>query len=265
MIHIHDINDPRIADYHSLKTAQDLHSAKKMFLTDGDKTTLNVLHADIEMHSLFALEHFYEEHKALIDAKIPAERQYTTTMELMESIVGFRLHSGVMAMGCEKPYLPVEELQGPIIALNGIINSDNVGGIIRNAIGMGFTNILFDAATSSPYLRRAVRVSMGTISRALFSKTENLSDTLAFMADKYHKRIIAAEITSDSVDLSSFEFPEEFILVFGSEGRGIEQSVLDVCGIKVHIPMYNQVQSLNVSSTSGIMLYQAGKRIKQGL
>lgn len=62
--------------------------------------------------------------------------------------------------------------------MNNIINSDNVGGIIRNAVGFGFTSILADNATSCPYLRRAVRVSMGYISKANISIQNNLVDTL---------------------------------------------------------------------------------------
>ena len=81
----------------------------------------------------------------------------------MNKIVGFKLHSGVMAIGKQPVDVNLSELESPVVVMNGIINSENVGSIIRNCAAFGFESIITDKQTSSPYLRRAVRVSMGAV------------------------------------------------------------------------------------------------------
>ena len=259
IIHINDITDERISNYLSLKESQTHHTQEQIFLCDGDKVTLVVLESQVQIQSVFAIEDFIYQHKTLLEAKVPEGHVFTASKKLMESIVGFRLHSGVMAIATQPKNEHFATLKPPYIAMNNIINSDNVGGIIRNAVGFGFTSILADNATSSPYLRRAVRVSMGYISKANISIQNNLVDTLITLKNQ-GCIIICAEISERSHHLQNYTFPENFALVFGSEGQGIESKILSIADEIIDIPMYNNVKSLNVSSSSAVFMYAAKLR-----
>jgi tRNA G18 (ribose-2'-O)-methylase SpoU len=143
------------------------------------------------------------------------------------------------------------------------VNSDNVGGIIRNAIGMGFESIITDSTTSSPYLRRSVRVSMGSIAFAKCGFSQNLKQDLEQMKSKKGLKIISAEINSYSRSLNDYVFPQDFIVVLGSEGNGIDENILAISDDIIHIPMDSRVKSLNVSSSSAIILHAARQRNQQ--
>ena len=256
IIHIHDITDERISNYLSLKESQNHHTQEQIFLCDGDKVTLVVLESQVQIQSVFAVEDFINQNKTLLETKVPEGQVFTASKKLMESIVGFRLHSGVMAIATQPSHRHFTSLKPPYIVMNNIINSDNVGGIIRNAIGCGFTSILADNATSSPYLRRSVRVSMGYISKAQISIQQNLLDTLITLKNQGCS-IICAEISERSHHLQDYTFPKNFALVFGSEGQGIESDILSIADEILDIPMQNNVKSLNVSSSSAIFMYAA--------
>jgi tRNA G18 (ribose-2'-O)-methylase SpoU len=178
----------------------------------------------------------------------------------MDALVGIDLHSPIMSIVYTPPPCEIHSLKSPIIALNGIVNSDNVGGIIRNAIGLGFESIITDSTTSSPYLRRSIRVSMGSIAFAKCGFSQNLKQDLEQMKSEKGLKIISAEINSYSRSLNDYDFPQDFIVVLGSEGNGIDENILAISDDIVHISMDSRVKSLNVSSSSAIILNAARQR-----
>ena len=77
----------------------------------------------------------------------------------LEEITGYRLHQGIMALGRIPDPGPI---QGSLLlALDHIANAENVGAILRTSAAFGVDGILVGPETASPWLRRAVRVSMG--------------------------------------------------------------------------------------------------------
>ena len=254
---VHDVNDRRLDFYRDLRYAQTLHTSSKVFLTDGEKITLSVLQSSLNVRSILLTQELYEKHLPSIQSKMSEDACYVMSKRDMDILIGFDLHSPMMSIVEEPVSTPFSSMKGPIIALNGIVNSDNVGGIIRNAVGLGFESIITDSTTSSPYLRRSVRVSMGTVAFAACSTSKNLCKDLLMLKNERSIPIISAEITPISKNVSSYKFPHDFILVFGSEGHGISHDILAISDEIVHIPMFNMVNSLNVSSSSAIILHAA--------
>lgn len=67
--------------------------------------------------------------------------------------------------------------------------------------------------------------------------------------------IVAAEIDERAVSLVSYDWPEDVVVIFGEEGAGLSQEILDLCDDVVYCPGRGSVRSLNVATTSGIFLY----------
>ena len=257
MIHVHELNDSRLDLYRDLRHAQQLHSSSKVFLTDGEKITVTVLQSPLNVQSVLLTEDLYKKHHAMILTNVNSDQCFIMSKQNMDALIGFDLHSPMMSIVHEPPIPTISSLQGPIIALNGIVNSDNVGGIIRNAVGLGYESIITDNSTSSPYLRRAVRVSMGAVAFAQCAHSNNLIEDLQTLRKTRGIPIISAEITPNSMNVENVAFPKEFILVLGSEGYGIDEGILAISDFIVHIPMSGLIKSLNVSSSSAIILHTA--------
>lgn len=259
---IKDIDDKRIIRYRNLKFTPPIHRQEKIFITEGEKVTTTLLKSHIEVLSLFALREYYERLGDLISSKrIPKGSLFTADRETMQQIVGYRLHQGIMAIGRQPGETPAEKLESPIVVMNGIINSENVGAIIRNAAAFGIDSILYDNETSSPWLRRAVRVSIGTILKMKYASTGDLPKTMLMLKSRGFK-IIASEITDDAVSLGEFKFPEKYAVVLGTESKGIFPEILDKCDHTVMIPIDTAVNSINVAASSAIILYAASKDSK---
>jgi tRNA G18 (ribose-2'-O)-methylase SpoU len=225
MIVINEINDERIVLYRSLRNTPQSHFKEKVFIAEGDIAVSKLLESNIELCSVFCTEKYYEENSIRIEERVEAERRYIAKKELMDQIVGFRLHKGIMAIAKQPQNRNVSELKSPIIILNGIVNSENVGAIVRNCIGFDVDSMIVDKKTSSPYLRRAVRCSMG----AIFYMDIHFSDDIALTIQELKSNdysIFAAENNKNAIDLSGFDFPAQYALVFGSEGNGIDGNIL---------------------------------------
>jgi tRNA G18 (ribose-2'-O)-methylase SpoU len=212
--------------------------------------------SNLEIVSMFALPEYYESYRELIDKKnIPLEMQYTCDKALMESVVGFRLHTGIMAIAKQPADCPLNELGNKIVILNGIINAENVGSIIRNCAAFGIDSLVVDNYSCSPYLRRAVRVSMGTVFSLKVTHTSSLTETLNQLKHDRGYKLISAEITSNSTDITKVELNEKFALIFGSEGYGVFREVLEISDDIVKIPIAPEVSSLNVASSSAVIMF----------
>ncbi len=190
------------------------------------------------------------------------DQLFTADKRVMSEIVGFRLHQGIMAIGVEPKQPLLDQLSLPIVALDGIVNSENVGAIVRNCAAFGVKSLLVQANGSSPYMRRAVRVSMGTIFATEVFHTESLPDVLSSIRATRNAAIIAAENVNSALSLSEYDFPRDFVLIIGSERYGVSRDVLEVCDLSLAIPINPRVSSINAAAASAVLLYAASLRAK---
>lgn len=269
MIQISSADDHRVRHYRNLRGTPELHNHDRLFITEGFTATIKVLRSSLPIYSVFALPEFYERAGGLLaERNLPAEKLFTANEDVMNQIVGFSHHSGIMALAEQPPELRLPEnlnlLSFPCVALNGIINSENVGAIARNCAAFGVSSLIVDGATSSPYLRRAVRVSMGDIVMLRVFSCDSLMPVLDIMRGVYGNKVYALELDERSIKLSEFQLSPNSALIFGSEGRGIQAELLETCDAIISIPMSgiergDTHQSLNVAVSTGIVLYELSK------
>jgi TrmH family RNA methyltransferase len=68
-------------------------------------------------------------------------------------------------------------------------------------------------------------------------------------------QIIASEINSTSKPIQKLDIKKQHAIIFGNESHGIESNVLDLCDEIIHIPTTENTKSINVATSSGIMLF----------
>ncbi|MFN3781936.1 MAG: TrmH family RNA methyltransferase, partial [Candidatus Kapaibacteriota bacterium] len=151
------------------------------------------------------------------------------------------------------------QLSNRVVALNKINNSENVGQIVRICRAFGFDSLLVDERTTSPFLRRAVRVSMGNVFYLKVRRANNFFDELNWLKQNGYK-IISCEVTSNSLSIFDFYFPDKFVLVFGNEDAGISSEVLKVSDSIIEIPIERDVDSLNVAVATAITLNEVNRK-----
>jgi 23S rRNA (guanosine2251-2'-O)-methyltransferase len=181
--------------------------------------------------------------------------------ELLETLTGFSMYQGLLAMGripematldgvlqsSPKPHL--------FAAVDGLTNAENLGVLVRNCAAFGVQGLLVGETSNSPFLRRAVRSSMGTIFQMPVVELANLAQAVQELR-RQRVHCIAAHPHTDRKLLFQTDFTGDCCIVFGSEGYGISPAVLAVCDEAVAIPMSGSVDSLNVGSAAAVFLYE---------
>lgn len=268
MVVIHSIEDERISSYRSLRDLSPRRNKAEetVFVVENSKVIRRLLKSSCDVCSFFATAAYYEEFCGLLDAKnVPDEMRFVADDTVMNAIVGFSLHEGVMALAKapQMPYLldSLRSIEFPAVCLCGVIDAENVGAIVRNCAAFGIRSLIIDAASSSPYLRRAVRVSLGGIFALKVYQTDSVREALEELKQRRPSlQRIALETRPDATLLPAVAVSEECIICFGSEAKGIPEEILHAVDTVATIPMpaigeFDAVNSLNVASSTAIALY----------
>lgn len=262
---IDDLDAPELKAYRTLRRPEE-HLREGYFIAEGEKVAVRLFKSGLEVVSILLTPAWFEAHRSLIDRLRPAPEVFVADRDLVESIVGFPLHQGIMALGRVPRPMTTEEILSTaarpwlLVALDGLANAENVGVLVRNAVAFGSTAIATGETSSSPYLRRAVRNSMGNVFRIPVLHPASLAAWLEDLRDDHSIRIIAADADANATPLPACDLSGDVCLVFGSEGMGLRPEVLARCHDRAVIPMQPGVDSLNVASASAVAFYEVARQ-----
>jgi len=259
LIKIENFNIPYLEIYSQLRDNN--FTEDNSFIADSPKVVNILLQTDLEVKSILATAEYYEEFEELIEKKnIPF--LYVATKELMQTIVGHKIHHNCMMHGTRPSISALDELDKNIIMLDSITSSENIGSIARSAAALGVSSYLVPSQSPHPYGRRALRVSMGYVSRLSIHIYDDIFSTINALKENGYK-IYAAEVTENSVLLSDVKISKKWVLLMGHEGKGLSSEVLSVCDEVVQIEMASDIKSFNVGVASSILMYQFKNRVSK--
>lgn len=184
----------------------------------------------------------------------------------LDSMAGFVPHQGVIAMASEKEYCSVDDIlkiaeercEAPLIVIaDGITDPYNLGALIRCAEGAGAHGIIIPKRRSTGLTPLVSKASAGAIEHMAIAKVSNISNTILSLKEK-GVWVFAAEAGGKPYYETDFKGP--CALVFGSEGNGVSQIVIENCDALTSIPMYGKVNSFNVSTAASVILCEAAKQ-----
>ena len=147
-------------------------------------------------------------------------------------------------------------------AVEALSSAENLGAVLRNCAGLGVHALVVGETCTSPYLRRAVRSSMGAIFELPVIETASLLETLKQLRQR-GVRCVAAHPHTQGRTLSQADLRGSCCIVLGSEGNGLSPGVLAACDDAAAIPMPPTVDSLNVGSAAAIFFYEAKRQRNQ--
>lgn len=258
VIPITDPADPRIDAYRDIRE-RDLVGRAGLFVAEG-KVVLSMLLASTAFHpqSLLISARRLASLAAML-ADLPEEVPvYSAAQPVLDAIAGFPLHRGILAIGRRvatpgaDALLEAMPAKATVLLLSAIANHDNLGGIFRNAAALGAHGVLLDSDCCDPLYRKALRVSVGTVLTVPFARMAPGEDALALL-DRHRFAAIALS-PRGGIALSRWKPPGRTAVLLGAEGPGLAAELLARV-TSVRIPMAVGVDSLNVATTSGIVLH----------
>ena len=136
--------------------------------------------------------------------------------------------------------------------MDGITDTKNFGAIIRSSECFGVDYIIISKTGSSPINGETIKSSAGAIFNTPICKVDHIKDAIFFLKE-FGVEIIGSDDKA-SKNLYKHNFKSKTAIILGSEGSGINKSILNICDEKINIPLHGKLSSLNVSVAAGIFL-----------
>jgi tRNA G18 (ribose-2'-O)-methylase SpoU len=269
MVRVHYIQNlelPELQPYRTLRRSQEHHD-QGIFVAEGEKVVRRLLESHFTVLSVLLPQKWLADFEPLVRARpetdIPV--YVATEKHVLEELIGFSMFQGVLAVGRIPAHTSLADMLQHsarprlFTAVEGLTNAENLGALVRNCAAFNVQGLIVGETSSSPFLRRAVRNSMGTIFHLPVVETPGLLQTLVELRAQ-GVRCIAAHPRADGSALWQADFTRDSCIVFGSEGYGLTPPLLRLCDEAVAIPMPPAVDSLNVAAAAAVFLYEASRQ-----
>jgi tRNA G18 (ribose-2'-O)-methylase SpoU len=267
VIHLRKIDSfdlPELRPYTTMRRQME-HRQQGIFVAEGEKVVRRLLGSRFGVQSVLLPEKWLAEFTPLLQARTEDIPVFVSEKELLEKLTGFSMYQGLLAVGRIPHQPPLEEILAQssrpvlLVAVDSLSSAENLGALVRNCAAFNAQALIVGETCTSPFLRRAVRSSMGAIFELPVVESGNLIRSLEQVrASKI--RCVAAHPRAEALTLSWTDLTGDVCLVFGSEGYGISAATLGVCDDSVAVPMPPTVDSLNVGSASAVFLYEANRQ-----
>jgi 23S rRNA (guanosine2251-2'-O)-methyltransferase len=145
-----------------------------------------------------------------------------------------------------------------LLVLDGVTDPHNLGACLRVADGAGAHAVIAPKDRACGVNATVSKVASGAAEVVPYFMVTNLARTLVELKER---RIWIIGTMDDAADgLYDADFPTSTAWVFGAEGEGMRRLTREKCDLRVRIPMHGSVESLNVSVSVGVCLFEARRR-----
>lgn len=145
-----------------------------------------------------------------------------------------------------------------LLVLDGVTDPHNLGACLRSADAFGAHAVVAPKDRAAGLNASAIKAASGAADHVPFLPVTNLARSLRELQDQ--GLLIVGTDADATLDLADADLSGPVALVLGAEGGGMRRLTREHCAVLVRIPMQGQVESLNVSVSAGVCLYEARRQ-----
>lgn len=208
---------------------------------------------------LFVSENYENDLSKYSDIEI-----YKVTNNVYNKIKDTKTSQGIIAIA-KKPsntdYKKIFETNHKnIILLDNIQDPGNLGTIFRTCEASGIVTIVLSSDCCDAYMPKVLRASMSSIFRINIYIVDDIKEFILYAKEKFYN-IIATTLDNNNTYFKYDFVKNNNIVIFGNEANGIKNEILKICDTSIKIPMEGSIESLNVSISCAILLYEIKRQI----
>lgn len=176
---------------------------------------------------------------------------------------GYINHQGVMGIYSPVVYANIDDILHAVIfkgrdvnlvLLDNITDVRNVGAIARSAIAFGADALVVPMKGSAQINHDSMKASANTLGKIPICRVPDLKSTIEYL--KLNGITIIGSSLKAKEPIMNINFRKPMALVMGSEGEGMSETISEMCDEQFIVPMSGKIDSLNVSVSCGVMLYE---------
>ena len=261
---IHALDTPELALYRTLRRPEE-HERAGVIVATNIKVLERLLASRFPVVSALLTPAWLARLESRLRARPEDIRVYLAEKPLLETLVGYQMHQGALAVATiprQPTFETLLQTSAPprlLAAVEGLANAENLGTVVRNCAAFGVHFLLVGETCCSPFQRRAVASSMGAIFEQPVVRVPSLAEKLTALRAR-GVRCLAAHPRPGSKLLSEVDLRGDCCLVFGAEGPGLTDSVVAACDDMVKISMPSNLNSLNVASAAAVFFFEATRQ-----
>ena len=193
---------PELAPYRTMRRPLE-HEAQGIFVAEGEKVVRRLLESRFEVVSVLLPEKHLESFRPLLEARPENLNVYLADKKLLEQLIGFSMYQGQLAVGKIPPPASLDDILSKhpkpllLVAVDALTSAENLGALVRNCVAFGVQALIVGETSSSPFLRRAVRNSMGTILQLPVIELAKLGQRHQFTAKPHTTDLTLVECLKD--------------------------------------------------------------------
>ena len=238
-----------------------------LFRFDGIKLFLEAVQNNVPIRYVFISESADEKIKSTVENSDIDASIFAVSDEVFTKLTDEQAPEGIVSV-CEeleniqraKDIISLaDELKNePVLMLESIRDTGNMGTILRSAKAFGISALVISSDCADLYNSKTVRAAMG----ALFTQRVIVVDNIAESVSAFRQsgsRVFAAALVRDAKKLGSFELQRGDIILIGNEGHGLSEKTVEACDECVYIPMESGSESLNASIAASVCMWELYK------
>lgn len=267
--------DPRVRAYRNLPDAAlragrtspqtpHLPDTDPLFIAEGEVVVRQLIESGYRVRSVLLTPARLGTVGDALERLPESTHVYIAEQGVMDRIVGFHIHRGLLAAGERGAERSVAEVLdaapvgAPLVVLEDLANHDNIGGVFRCAAALGAGAVVLSPRCADPLYRKALRVSAGAALRVPFARASRWPEAIGELRERGYV-VCALTPEREAVPIGDFVSGlvrgQRVALLLGAEGPGLSGGALSAADARVRIPIREGNDSLNVTVAAGIALH----------
>ncbi len=234
-------------------------------LVYGRRPVREALRGPREVLELWATERAIRAESWLAETHPVVRPQVKPERDLSEA-AGTRDHQGALAWAEPYRYADAFELAAAevplLVCLDQVTDPHNLGAVCRSAEGAGATGVVVPAHNAARVTAAVCRASAGAVEHLPMAVVRNMAQ---YLGEVKSPTLWAWAAAGDAeTAIWDADLTGGIALVLGAEGKGVRPLVRRTCDAAVSIPLYGEIESLNVSVAAAVLLYEARRQRGRG-
>lgn len=253
------LSNPKIRETLDIKNRRSRHK-HNAFIVEGPHLIEMAISSECKIKTVFFTHAFAskKENQRLIRQILKeTDEAYEISEHILDKLTDTETPQGILAVTSYTPQnLDLIQLKTAplLIVIDGVQEPGNLGTMIRTADAAGADAVVILKGTCDPFMQKTLRSTAGSIFNIpiVYAKTEELFEWLTA------KKISMIATAVDSrISLFNADLKTGITFVFGNEAHGISDEIKRKADLTIKIPIPGKAESLNVSASAAICLYEA--------